>query len=159
MRIKLLTVGRLKEAFFRDALAEYKKRLSRYAQVEVIEVADQPAPEKLTPAQKEQVLRQEGERLLSHIQEQDTVIALCIEGRQMSSEALAATIDTYMNTGKSSLCFIIGGSLGLSPEVVKKASLKLSFSPMTFSHQIFRVMLLEQVYRAFKIIRGEPYHK
>ncbi len=159
MRIRIACVGRLKEAFFRDALGEYQKRLSRYAQVEILEVPDEKAPERLSPAQRANVLEKEGERLLSRIGEGDFVVALCIEGEMLSSQALAQRLAAWMGQGNSTITFVIGGSLGLSPGVCRRADVKLSFSPLTFSHQIFRVMLLEQVYRAFKIIHNEPYHK
>ncbi len=159
MVIRIICVGKLKEGFFRDAAREYQKRLSRFAAVEVVEVADEKAPERLSPAQRAMVLEKEGERLLSRIGEADTVVALCIDGKKLCSKALAGQFSDWMNTGRGRISFVIGGSLGLSPAVSKRAELMLSFSDMTFSHQIFRIMLLEQVYRAFKIIHNEPYHK
>jgi len=159
MNIKIACVGKLKEKFYVDALGEFSRRLSRYAKVEVAQVADEPAGETLSPAQREQVLQREGERLLGRIKPTEYVIALCIGGKRLTSEGLAAHLEGLMGSGRSDITFVIGGSLGLSAAVEQRADLKLSFSDFTFSHQIIRVMLLEQVYRAFKIIRGEPYHK
>lgn len=159
MNIKIVCVGRLKEKFYQDALKEFEKRLSRYCRLTVCEVADEKAPEQLSEAGKAQVLAREGERILARIDDDEVVAALCIEGKQMPSETLAKTIADWGLSGKSRAAFIIGGSLGLSDAVKNRAQLRLSFSQMTFSHQIFRVMLLEQIYRAFKINAGEPYHK
>ena len=159
MNIKIVCVGRLKEKFYQDALKEFEKRLSRYCKLSIIEVPDEKAPEQLSEAGKLQVLAKEGERILDKIDDDEVVAALCIEGKQMPSEKLAKTIADWGLSGKSRAAFIIGGSLGLSEAVKKRAQLRLSFSEMTFSHQIFRVMLLEQIYRACKINAGEPYHK
>lgn len=159
MNIKIVCVGRLKEKFYQDALKEFEKRLSRYCKLSIIEVPDEKAPEQLSEAGKAQVLEREGERILARIDDDEVVAALCIEGKQMPSETLAKTIASWGLSGKSRAAFIIGGSLGLSETVKKRAQLRLSFSEMTFSHQIFRVMLLEQIYRVFKINAGEPYHK
>lgn len=159
MKLRVICVGRLKEKFYTDAVNEFKKRLSRFAEVEIAELADEKAPEKLSEAELGQVKLSEGRRILDRIGEGDTVIALDIAGKQFSSTELAERISEYMLAGKSRLVFVIGGSNGLSSEVLSRADLRLSFSKMTFSHQIFRVMLLEQLYRAFKIINNEPYHK
>ena len=159
MNIKLVCVGRLKERFTRDACDEYLKRLSRYASLRLDEVPDEKAPEALSPALREQVKAAEGARILERIADNEYVIALAIDAKQLSSEAFADKLDSLMLSGRSDIAFIIGGSLGLSPEVLRRADFALSFSPMTFSHQIFRVMLLEQIYRAFRILRNEPYHK
>ena len=159
MTIRILCVGKIKEAFYRDAIAELMKRMGRYAAAEVIEVAEEKAPEGLSQAEKEQILANEGERLLGKTDERDHIIALCIEGKKLTSEAFAAHIRTAMLAGKSRIVFIIGGSIGLHPSVKRRADMLLSFSDMTFPHQLFRVMLAEQIYRAFKINNNEPYHK
>ena len=159
MKLRIICVGRLKENFYRDAVNEFLKRLSRYAEVELIELADEKAPEKLSSAELEGVKLSEGRRILEKLREGDTVIALDILGKQLSSTELAEKLSGWMLEGKSRLAFVIGGSNGLSAEVLSRADFRLSFSKMTFSHQIFRVMLLEQLYRAFKINAGEPYHK
>lgn len=159
MKVKILCIGKLKEKFYEDAASEFKKRLSRYCSFEVIELSDEKAPENMSPAQKEQVKQSEGNRLLSRINLADFIAALAIEGEKLSSEQLAQKLEGWMGSGKSSICFLIGGSLGLSQDVLNRADFILSFSDMTFSHQIFRIMLMEQIYRAFKIIKKEPYHK
>ena len=159
MNLKILCVGRLKERFYEEAAAEFTKRLSRYGKIELIEVPDEKAPEQMSDAQRLQVMNREGERILARLDEGEPLIALCIEGKEMPSEALAKRLSDMALMGKSRVAFAIGGSLGLSEAVKKRAELLLSFSPMTFSHQIFRVMLLEQLYRACKINAGEPYHK
>lgn len=159
MTIRVICVGRLKERFYEEAVSEFVKRLSRYASVQMIEVADEKAPEKLSDAQREQVKAEEGKRMLLKLDKNDFTVALAIEGKELSSPTLADTIQAWMNDGKGSFAFLIGGSLGLSAEVLARADYLLSFSKMTFSHQVFRVMLLEQLYRAFKILSNEPYHK
>ena len=159
MKLRIICVGRLKENFYRDAVNEFLKRLSRYAEAEIVELPDEKAPEKLSPAELESVKLQEGRRILEKLREGDTVVALDILGKQLSSTELAEKLSGWMLEGRSRLAFVIGGSNGLSGEVLSRADFRLSFSKMTFSHQIFRVMLLEQLYRAFKINAGEPYHK
>lgn len=159
MTIKIACVGKLKERFYVEAVQEFCKRLSRYALIDVCEVADERAPETLSAVQRAQVLQKEGARLLARIAPNEFVVALCIDGQALSSTELASQLSTWMGEGKSRICFVIGGSLGLSEDVCARANARLSFSKMTFSHQLIRVMLLEQVYRAFKIIQGEPYHK
>jgi 23S rRNA (pseudouridine1915-N3)-methyltransferase len=159
VNIFFITVGKLKEKYLKQGIDEYLKRLSSYAKVEVIEVADEKAPEELSETEMEQVKRKEGERILSKISQDTYVIALAIEGKQKSSEELAESLDKLATYGKSKIAFIIGGSLGLSKEVLNRADEKLSFSKMTFPHQLMRLILAEQVYRAFRINRGEPYHK
>ena len=159
MTIRILCVGKIKEAFYRDAIAEPMKRMGRYATTEIIEVAEEKAPEGLSQAEKEQILANEGERLLGKTDERDHIIALCIEGKKLTSEAFAAHIRTAMLAGKSRIVFIIGGSFGLHPSVKRRADMLLSFSDMTFPHQLARVMLLEQIYRAFMISSGGKYHK
>lgn len=159
MKLRVICVGRLKEKFYTDAVNEFKKRLSRFAEVEIVELADEKAPEKLSDAELEQIKLAEGRRILGKLADGETVVALDIRGVQLSSTELAEKLKNLMLEGKSRIAFIIGGSNGLSAEVLSRADLKLSFSKMTFSHQIFRIMLVEQLYRAFKIINNEPYHK
>ena len=159
MNIKIACVGRLKEKFYTDAAAEFEKRLSRYAKVQWAQVPDEPAPEQLSDALRSAVMEKEGKRLLEKLRPEDYVIALCVDGKRLTSPGLADCLDRLMTAGHSDVAFVIGGSLGLSPAVQERADLRLSFSDLTFSHQLIRVMLLEQVYRAFKIIRNEPYHK
>lgn len=159
MNISIVTVGKLKEKYLKLGIEEYTKRLSSYSKIEIIEVPDEKAPEVLSEAEMLQVKKKEGERILAKVPTDAHVIALAIEGKQKSSEELANTIDKLGTYGKSKVTFIIGGSLGLSDEVLKRADEKLSFSKMTFPHQLMRLILVEQVYRAFRINRGEPYHK
>lgn len=159
MNISIITVGKLKERYFKEAVEEYSTRLSKYCKLDIIEVPDEKAPENLSPAQELIVIQKEGQGILKHVKEDAYVIALAIQGRQLSSEKLSDFISDLGIKGRSSIAFIIGGSLGLSDEVLKKADFKLSFSPMTFPHQLMRVILLEQIYRSFRIIKGEPYHK
>lgn len=159
MNISLVTVGKLKEKYLKQGIDEYLKRLSAYAKVEVIEVPDEKAPEQLSETEMDQVKQKEGERILAKVSPDSYVIALAIEGKQKSSEELADSLDKLATYGKSKIAFIIGGSLGLSDEVLKRADEKLSFSKMTFPHQLMRLVLVEQVYRAYRINRGEPYHK
>lgn len=159
MQINLLAVGRLKERYLQEAQAEYLKRISRYAKAAVLEVADESAPEGASAALEEKIKAREGQRLIKHIQSGAHVVALDREGGQMSSEEFSAYLAELGMQGKSRVVFIIGGSLGLSEAVLDLAHCRLSFSKMTFPHQVMRVVLLEQIYRAFKMIRGETYHK
>lgn len=159
MNISIITIGKLKEKYLKQGIDEYLKRLGAYAKVEVVELSDEKAPEQLSDAEMLIVKQKEGERILSKISDDTHVIALAIEGKQRSSEQLASEIDKLATYGKSKIAFVIGGSLGLSDEVLKRANDTLSFSKMTFPHQLMRLILLEQVYRAFRINRGEPYHK
>ncbi|TCT12952.1 23S rRNA (pseudouridine1915-N3)-methyltransferase [Natranaerovirga pectinivora] len=159
MKITLLCVGKLKEKYLKQGIDEYSKRLSRYCKLEIIEVADEKAPENMSASEEEQVKGKEGEKLSKYIKENTYVIALAIDGKQLSSEELADKISELGVRGNSHIVFIIGGSLGLSDEILKNAHQKLSFSKMTFPHQLMRMILLEQVYRGFRIINGEPYHK
>lgn len=159
MKITVLAVGKIKESFYRQAIAEFSKRLSRYCKLEFVEVADEKAPEKLSGTEENQIKDREGERLLHHIRDTDYVCALAIEGEQLDSVALSKKINQLGVSGKSSIVFVIGGSLGLSRSVISRADFLLSFSKMTFPHQLMRVILLEQVYRSFRIMQGEPYHK
>ena len=159
MKVTVIGVGKLKEKYWRDAIDEYSKRLGRYVKLEVIEVADEKVPETLSPAQEEQVKKSEGGRILKNIRDKDYVIALAIDGKSLSSEEFSAFVSERMNLGEADMVFVIGGSLGLSADVLKRADFKLSFSKMTFPHQMMRVILLEQIYRSFKIINRETYHK
>jgi 23S rRNA (pseudouridine1915-N3)-methyltransferase len=159
-RIRVIAVGKLREGFWRDAEAEYRKRLSGYTtRLEVIEVADEPTPDNASPAQEDAARQREAERILARLSEREHVIALDGAGRTFSSPAFAAHLGGLATQGVSDLAFVIGGSLGLHESVHVRAALILSFGAFTFPHQLMRVVLLEQVYRAFKINRGEPYHK
>ena len=157
MKITLITVGKIKEKFYRDAIAEYSKRLSRYCSLGIVELPDEKTPVGASEALETQIKEKEGQRILQSIKEDAYVIALVIQGKQRSSEQLAAHLEQLTVQGKSHICFVIGGSLGLSQTVWKRADEHLSFSPMTFPHQLMRVVLLEQIYRCFRIIKGEPY--
>ncbi|GIO03540.1 ribosomal RNA large subunit methyltransferase H [Brevibacillus halotolerans] len=157
MQITIITVGKLKEKYLKEGIAEYVKRLSAYCKLNVVEVNDEKAPEELSVTEMEQVKRKEGERILAHIKQDHYVIALAIEGQMWSSEKLSSEMDKLALHGRSQVAFVIGGSLGLADEVLKRADAKLSFSKMTFPHQLMRLVLVEQIYRAFRISRGEPY--
>lgn len=159
MKITLIVVGKIKERFFEDAIQEYSRRLSRYCKLEILQVADEKTPDKASQAQVKQIKDREGERILAHVKDGAYVIALAIEGQMLSSEELALRIEKLGVGGKSQIIFIIGGSLGLSQAVLERADFLLSFSPMTFPHQLMRVVLLEQIYRSYQILAGTPYHK
>ena len=159
MNVKVLCVGKLKEKFYTEACNEFKKRISRYADIEIIEVNDEKAPEQLSPALMEQVKDAEGKRMLEKVLPGEYLIAMDLKGKELTSPELSQLMEEVMNSGKSKISFAIGGSLGLSAEVLARADKRISFGKPTFSHQIFRIMLLEQIYRAFKIMRNEPYHK
>jgi len=159
MKIKIACVGKVKDSFYRDAVAEYAKRLSRFCTLEIAEVADEKAPETLSPAEESQVIEREGERLLSRILPGEFVVCLAIGGKRFTSEQFASTLQATFDRASSCVTFVIGGSLGLSPAVLSRADLLLSVSDMTLPHGLCRVVLLEQVYRAFKINAHEPYHK
>ncbi len=159
MKITILCVGKIKEKFFVQAVEEYSKRLSRYCKLEILEMPDEKTPEQASEKEELQIKDKEGERLLSKIKDQDYVIALAIEGKQPDSVALAKKIEELTTYKTSHLTFVIGGSLGLSKKVLTRANEQLSFSNLTFPHQLMRVILLEQIYRSFRIISGEPYHK
>ena len=159
MNISIVAIGKLKEKYLKQGIDEYIKRLTAYAKVDIIELPDEKAPENLSDQDMKIVKDKEGERILSKISPDAHVIALAIEGKMKSSEELADNMDRLATYGKSKVTFVIGGSLGLSDTVLKRADEKLSFSRMTFPHQLMRLILLEQVYRAFRINRGEPYHK
>lgn len=154
-----MTVGKVKEKYFRDAIAEYAKRLSRYCKLEIIEVADEKTPDKASETEEEQIKQKEADRILKNMREDSYCIALVIEGKKMDSVSLARNIERLGLNGKSNIVFVIGGSLGLHQSVLKRADEKLSFSDMTFPHQLMRVILLEQIYRSYRIINKEPYHK
>ncbi|WP_028828587.1 23S rRNA (pseudouridine(1915)-N(3))-methyltransferase RlmH [Proteocatella sphenisci] len=159
MNIKLVTVGKLKEKYLKDAIAEYTKRLGRYCKLEIIELPDEKTSENASQKEEEIVREKEGRNIISKIKDNEYVIALDLKGKQLSSEELAEFISEKGVMGRPDLTFIIGGSLGISQEVLARADYKLCFSKMTFPHQLFRVMLLEQIYRGFRINYGEPYHK
>ena len=159
MNITIVSLGRIKEKYLIAGIGEYAKRLSKYCKLTLVEVADERAPEKLSEKDMLIVKRKEGEKILSKIKENTYVITLEIEGRQMTSEEFSKRIDDLMLEGVSSITFVIGGSLGLSKEVIARSNFKISFSKMTFPHQLMKMILLEQVYRGFRIIKNEPYHK
>ena len=159
MKITLVTVGKKKEKFFEDAIKEYSKRLSRYCKLEILQVADEKTPEGASEAVELQIKEKEGQRILSLIRDDAYVIALAIEGKMLDSEELAERIEKLGVSGISQIVFVIGGSLGLSAQVMKRADYALSFSRMTFPHQLMRVVLLEQIYRSYRIMNHQPYHK
>ena len=159
MKITLIAVGKIKERYFEDAIREYSKRLSRYCRLEIIQVADEKTPDGASEALEEQIKEKEGRRILDQIREGAYVIALAVEGKQLDSLELAARMERLAVEGKSQLVFLIGGSLGLSKEVMRRAEFALRCSAMTFPPQLMRVILLEQIYRSFRIRAGEPYHK
>ncbi|MEC0226763.1 MULTISPECIES: 23S rRNA (pseudouridine(1915)-N(3))-methyltransferase RlmH [Paenibacillus] len=159
MHIQILTVGKLKERYLVDGIAEYVKRLGPYAKVQMIEVPDEKAPENMSPAEEQQVRAKEGERLLAKLAPDVYVVALAIDGEMWSSEQLAGSLDKLATYGRSQVAFVIGGSLGLSGELLRRADMRLSFGRMTLPHQLMRLVLVEQIYRAMRINRGEPYHK
>lgn len=159
MNITIISVGKLKEKYLKMGIEEYTKRLGSYAKIDLIEVADEKAPENLSDADMEIVKKKEGERILAKIGADTYVIALAIEGKMKSSEQLADDLQSLMTYGRSKVAFVIGGSLGLHDDVMKRSDEKLSFSKMTLPHQLMKLVLIEQVYRAFRIMKGEPYHK
>ncbi len=159
MNINVISVGKIKEKYIKEGIAEFSKRLSRYVSLKIIEINDERAPETLSDKEMEIIKDKEGSRIIEKIPQNSYVIALTIDGSQLSSEDLSEKIGEIMLRGQSDITFIIGGSLGLSNDVVDKSHYKLSFSKMTFPHQLMRLILLEQVYRTFKIMKGEPYHK
>ena len=159
MKVTLITVGKIKEKFFQDAIAEYSKRLSRYCRLEILQVADEKTPDGASEAEEVAIREKEGERILKALKDDAYGIALAIEGKMLDSVELAEKIDKLGVGGVSQLVFVIGGSLGLSKAVLDRADYHLSFSKMTFPHQLMRVILLEQIYRSYRIIHKEPYHK
>lgn len=159
INITLITVGKIKEKYFTDAIAEYSKRLGRYCKLNIIELKDEPTPDNPSENERQQVLKKEGARILEKIPKSCYVVPLCIEGKQKTSEELSDFIQKTATDGYNEIVFIIGGSMGICDEVKAKADFKLSFSKMTFPHQLMRVILLEQIYRAFNIADGGKYHK
>ncbi|MFZ0578294.1 MAG: 23S rRNA (pseudouridine(1915)-N(3))-methyltransferase RlmH [Psychrobacillus psychrotolerans] len=159
MNIQIVSVGKLKEKYLKMGIEEYTKRLGAYAKIDLVEVADEKAPENLSEADMEIVKKKEGDRILSKIGADTYVIALAIEGKMKTSEQLAGDIESLMTYGRSKIAFVIGGSLGLHEDVMKRSDEKLSFSKMTLPHQLMKLVLVEQIYRAFRIMKNEPYHK
>ncbi|WP_055669893.1 23S rRNA (pseudouridine(1915)-N(3))-methyltransferase RlmH [Desnuesiella massiliensis] len=159
MNILLVSVGKIKEKYLRDAIDEYSKRLQRYCKLEVIELADEKTPDNASQKEELIIKEKEGEAILKVLKDNMYVIALDLKGKMLSSEEFSEHIKDLGVKGESNIAFAIGGSLGLSQQVLNRANYKLCFSKMTFPHQLFRVMLLEQVYRGFRIMKGEPYHK
>ena len=159
MKITVISVGKIKEKYFTGAIEEYAKRLSRYCKLELIEVADEKTPDGASEGLELQIKEKEGERILQKIPDGAFVVALAIDGKMLDSEELAGQMERWNVSGISHVVFLIGGSLGLAPTVLKRADYKLSFSKMTFPHQLMRVILLEQIYRSFRIRNHEPYHK
>ena len=159
MKIKLVTVGKLKEKYLKDGIAEYSKRISRFAAVEMIELADEKTPDRASDSENEKILNLEGNRILSKIGDREFVVVLAIEGKTLSSEEFSKQLEQASINGFSTLTFVIGGSLGLSPQVKKRANLSLSFGRLTLPHQLMRLVLVEKIYRAFTIQQGSPYHK
>ena len=159
MNITLVTVGKITEKYFRDAIAEYQKRLSKYCRLEIVEVADEKTPDKASETEEAQIRQREAARILKAVRDNAYCIALTIDGKKRDSVNLATHIEQLGLSGKSNLVFVIGGSLGLHDSVVQRADETLSFSELTFPHQLMRVILLEQIYRCFRIINNEPYHK
>ena len=159
MKITLITVGKIKEKYLKDAIAEYSKRLSKYCKLEIVEVADEKTPDQASENVESQIRQKEGERILRYVKDDAYVFTLEIGGTMLDSVAFAKKMETLGIQGKSHLIFIIGGSIGLGEEVLRRSDYALSFSKMTFPHQLMRVILLEQVYRGYRIIEGAPYHK
>lgn len=159
MKITLITVGKIKEKYLKDAIAEYSKRLSRYCKLEIVEVADEKTPDNASDTVEDAIRDKEGERILKYIKEDAYVITLEIAGKMLTSEEMAEKIDKLGVQGTSHIIFIIGGSIGLGREILKRSDYALSFSKMTFPHQLMRVILLEQIYRSYRIMNHEPYHK
>ena len=159
MKITILTVGKIKEKYLRDAIGEYTKRLSKYCKLEIVEVADEKTPDNASEIVEESIRQKEGERLLKQIKGDASVITLEIAGKMLDSVEFSEKIEQLGVQGISHICFIIGGSIGLSSEVLKRSDFAISFSKMTFPHQLMRVILLEQIYRGYRIMMKEPYHK
>ncbi|MBT0903669.1 Ribosomal RNA large subunit methyltransferase H [Streptococcus infantarius subsp. infantarius] len=159
MKVKIIAVGKLKEKYLKDGIAEYGKRMSRFAKFEIVELPDEKTPDNASEAQNHQIMEKEGDRILAKISERDYVIVLAIEGKQFPSEEFSRIIADTTLRGYSDIVFVIGGSLGLADKVKKRANLKMSFSLLTLPHQLMRLVLAEQIYRAFMIQQGSPYHK
>ncbi len=159
MKITCVVVGKIKEKYFTDAIKEYSKRLGRYCKLEIVELADEKTPDGASEAEEQAIREKEGERILKTLKDDAYVIALAIEGKMLDSVELSRKIESLGISGTSHIAFVIGGSLGLAPAVMKRADYALSFSRMTFPHQLMRVVLLEQLYRSYRIMKNEPYHK
>lgn len=159
MNITIISVGKLKEKYLKQAIEEYSKRLSRYCKLDIIELPDEKTPDNASEKEELQIKEKEGTAILNKVKDNMYVVAMDLKGTQMTSEELSGFMQDLGVRGESNLCFIIGGSLGLSKQVISRANHKLCFSKMTFPHQLFRVMLLEQIYRGFRIMKNEPYHK
>lgn len=159
MKISIITVGKIKEKYLKDAIAEYSKRLSKYCKLEIIEVADEKTPDAASEIVENAIRTKEGERIMKYVRDDAFVITLEIAGKMLTSEGLADKINQLGIQGKSHIIFIIGGSIGLGTQVLARSDYALSFSKMTFPHQLMRVILLEQIYRSYRIIHKEPYHK
>ena len=159
MKIKVVTVGKLKEKYLKDGIAEYSKRISRFAKLEMIELADEKTPDRASESENQKILEIEGQRILSKVGDRDFVIVLAIEGKTLSSEEFSKQLEEASIEGFSTLTFIIGGSLWLAQDVKKRANLSISFGLLTLPHQLMRLVLVEQIYRAFTIQQGSPYHK
>lgn len=159
MNITIVSVGKLKEKYLKMGIDEYVKRLGGYAKIDLIEVPDEKAPEQLSEAEMDIVKKKEGERILAKISQDAYVIALAINGKMKTSEQMATDIESLMTYGKSKITFVIGGSLGLHDDVLKRADEQQSFGKMTLPHQLMKLVLVEQIYRSFRIMKGEPYHK
>ncbi len=159
MKITIVAVGKLKGKYLKEGISEYSKRLSRFCELQIIEVEDEQAPENLSVSQEEQVKRREAERIIKRVKEGSVLIVLDLKGKKLSSEEFSDKLNSFFISGKSHITFVIGGSLGLDEELVRKADFSLSLSDMTFPHQLARLILLEQVFRAFKILNNETYHK
>ena len=159
MKITLITVGKIKEKYLKDAIAEYSKRLSRYCKLEIVEVADEKTPDNASDTVEDAIRNKEGERILKSVKEDAYVITLEIAGKMLTSEELSEKMEKLGVQGTSHITFIIGGSIGLGTDVLKRSDYALSFSKMTFPHQLMRVILLEQIYRSYRIMNHEPYHK
>ncbi len=159
MNIRIVAVGKIKDIYILKGIEEFEKRLSRYCKLEIIQVRDEKAPENLSTRQKQAVKELEADRILKNIKEGSYVIALAIDGKSFTSEEFAKKLEMLAVGGHSNISFVIGGSLGLHDKVLKRADIQLSFSAFTFPHQLMRLILLEQIYRGYRIINGEPYHK
>lgn len=158
-KISIVCVGKIKEKYLKDGIAEYSKRLGRYCKLDIIEVPDEKTPDGASLVVEEQIKNIEGDKLMKHIREEDYVIALAIDGKMLDSVELSQKMESLAVSGVSHMIFVIGGSLGLSDTVLRRANYKLSFSKMTFPHQLMRMILLEQIYRGYRIMKNEPYHK
>jgi 23S rRNA (pseudouridine1915-N3)-methyltransferase len=159
MKINIIAVGKLKEKYLKEAVNEYSKRLSKFCQLDIVEVSDEKAPDKLSKLEEEKVKKREGQRIIKKIKDGSLVIVLDIKGEKLDSEGFANKLNSFFISGKSNITFIIGGSLGLDDEVLNLADFRFSLSDLTFPHQLARVILLEQIFRAFKILANETYHK